>query len=344
MSLPDPQPVLELIEAFRRSKTMFAAVALGVFDALHEGPASAAELAARLSANADAMGRLLDGCAALGLVQKHRAVHQSAAVYQNDAVAETYLCAGSAHSLRGYVRYSDAALYGMWGHLEDAVREGTHRWHQSFGLEGPIFSAFFRSDEAMRDFLMGMHGFGMLTSPHVVGAFDLSRFRRLADLGGATGHLAIAACERYAELRAVVFDLPRATLLAREQVARSRAFERIEVVAGDFFEDELPEADLYYLGRILHDWTESKIERLLSRILERLMEGGALLIGEKLLEEDGVGPLAANMQSLNMLIVTEGRERSLSEYAGLLRRAGFGAVEARRTGVALDAILAVKGS
>jgi acetylserotonin N-methyltransferase len=337
MNLPNPQPVLDLIEAFRHSKTMFAAVSMGVFEALHDGPATAAELAAKLGADAGAMGRLLDGCAALGLVRKQ------AGVYRNDAVAETYLYAGSAHSLRGYVRYSDEALYGMWGHLDDAVREGTHRWKQSFGLEGPIFSAFFRSEEAMRDFLMGMHGFGMLTSPRVVGAFDLSRFRRLVDLGGATGHLAIAACERYAELRAVVFDLPRTTPLAQEQVAKSAAHQRIEVVAGDFFEDELPEADLYYVGRILHDWTEAKIERLLGRVFARLPEGGALLIGEKLLEEDGVGPLAASMQSLNMLIVTEGRERSLSEYAGLLRRVGFGAVEAQRTSAALDAILAAKG-
>jgi acetylserotonin N-methyltransferase len=337
MNLPNPQPVLDLIEAFRHSKTMFAAVSMGVFEALHEGPATAAELAARLSANADAMGRLLDGCAALGLVRKR------GAVYENDEVAETYLYAGSEHSLRGYVRYSDEALYPMWGHLEDAIREGTHRWTQSFGLEGPIFSAFFRTDKAMRDFLMGMHGFGMLTSAKVVDAFDLSGFGRLVDLGGATGHLAIAACERYAELRAVVFDLPRATTLAREQVAKSPAFERMEVVAGDFFEDELPEADLYYVGRILHDWTESNIERLLSRIFDRLPPGGALLIGEKLLEEDSVGPVAANMQSLNMLIVTEGRERSLSEYTRLLRRAGFHAVEGKRTGVALDAILAVKG-
>ena len=170
-NLPNPQPVLELIEAFRRSKTMFAAVSMGVFEALHEGPASAPELAARLGANADAMGRLLDGCAALGLVRKH------AGVYENDAVAETYLYAGSAHTLRGYVRYSDEALYPMWGHLDDAVREGTPRWGQSFGLDGPIFSAFFRTDDAMRDFLMGMHGFGMLTSPVLASAFDLSRFQ-----------------------------------------------------------------------------------------------------------------------------------------------------------------------
>lgn len=336
MNLPDPKPVLDLIEAFRHSKTMFAAVSMGVFDALQQGPSTAADLASRLSANVDAMGRLLDSCAALGLL------HKSESVYRNDAVAETYLCASSEHSLRGYVRYSDEALYKMWGHLEEAVREGTHRWAQGFGLAGPIFSAFFRDDEAMRDYLMGMHGFGMLTSPRIVSAFDLSGFRRLVDLGGATGHLAIAACERYPDLRGVVFDLPRVTALAREQVARSTPAGRIEVVAGDFFQDELPEADLYYVGRILHDWTDAKIELLLAKIFARLPQGGALLIGEKLLAEDGVGPLAANMQSLNMLIVTEGRERSLGEYSGLLRRAGFADVQGRRTGVALDAILAVK--
>ena len=205
MNLPNPQPVLELIEAFRRSKTMFAAVSMGVFDVLHEAPASAADLAARLGANAGC-----DGTAAGWLRRARTAAQARIGVYENDPVAETYLYSGSDHSLRGYVRYSDAALYEMWGHLEDAVREGTHRWTQSFGLEGPIFSAFFRTDEAMRDFLMGMHGFGMLTSAKLVSAFDLSRFRRLVDLGGATGHLAIAACERYAKLHAVVFDLPRA--------------------------------------------------------------------------------------------------------------------------------------
>ena len=152
MNLPNPQPVLELIEAFRRSKTMFAAVSMGVFDALHEAPASAAELAA---SSARTRTRWV-GC--WMAARRSDCCASSGGVYENDPVAETYLYVGSAHSLRGYVRYSDAALYGMWGHLEDAVREGTHRWTQSFGLEGPIFSAFFRTDEAMRDFLMGMHG------------------------------------------------------------------------------------------------------------------------------------------------------------------------------------------
>ncbi len=61
---PDPTVVLDLLEAFRRSKTMFAAVSLGVFDALALGSKSLDELATTLATNADALQRLLDALAA----------------------------------------------------------------------------------------------------------------------------------------------------------------------------------------------------------------------------------------------------------------------------------------
>jgi acetylserotonin N-methyltransferase len=231
----------------------------------------------------------------------------------------------------------------MWDHLDDAVREGTHRWEQAFDLSsGALFDRFFHTDDAMRTFLMGMHGFGTLSSPAVVRAFDLSPFRTFCDLGGATGHLVAAACETYPQLTGVVFDLPRVVAFAREQLTRSPAGGRIRCIAGDFFKDELPSADLYALGRILHDWTEEKIERLLTRIHAALPEGGAVLIAEKLMDDDHLGPTHAHMQSLSMLICTEGRERSLSEYTELFRRAGFREVQGVRTGQPVDAILVRK--
>jgi acetylserotonin N-methyltransferase len=164
----------------------------------------------------------------------------------------------------------------------------------------------------------------------------------MCDLGGATGHWVIAACERYGNLRGIVFDLPHALELAKKIVAESSAAPRIEIVGGDFFKDKLPEADLYSLGRIVHDWSEDKIKLLLKRIYDALPSGGALLIGEKIINEDRNGPRWAMMQSLNMLICTEGKERSASEYEALLREAGFKSFEVARTNVPLDGILAIK--
>ena len=333
---PDPAVILDLLEAFRRSKTMFAAVALGVFDALAAGPQPLDVLAAQLGANNDALERLLDACTTLGLLQR------SAAGYANSPAASAYLTHSSPRRLTGYINYSNDVMWKLWAHLEDAVREGTNRWQQAYGWDGPIFANFFRNEEAKREFLMGMHGFGLISSPHVVAAFDLSRFRRFVDLGGATGHLAIAACERYPKLRAIAFDLPEAVPLAQEVVAASTVADRIEIVAGDFFTDPLPAADLFALGRIVHDWSEEKILSLMRRIFNRLPPQGAILIAEKLLATDKSGPRWAQMQSLNMLTCTEGKERTLAEYKLLLAQAGFADVRGAVTDSPLDAILAVK--
>ncbi len=308
-----PAHILDLIEAFRRSKTMFAAVELGIFDGRR--PEDCRELT-----------RLLDACCALGLLTRE------GGVYRNTPVADEYLRSEAPRTLSGYIKYSNRALYPMWGNLEDAVREGTPRWKQTFSLDGPIFDSFFRDDAAKREFLLGMHGFGQISSPAVAQAFDLSSFHRLVDLGGASGHLAQAIHAHYPTIECVVFDLP---VVAEEFPG---------VIAGNFFTDPLPRADLYSLGRILHDWGEEKISLLLRRIFAALPNGGALLVAEKILEEDPPGPVPGQMQSLNMLICTEGRERTLSQYRALLDDAGFTGIEGRRTGTLLDVILAHKAA
>lgn len=334
---PDPSIVLDLMQAFRCSKAMFAAVSLGVFDALTAGSKPLLALAAELKVNADALERLLDACVGLQLLDR------DAQGYGNTPVAAVYLCKGSPQRLTGYVNFSNDIMWKLWTNLEDAIREGTHRWKQAFGTDGPIFANLFHSDEVRREFLMGMHGYGLISSPKVVAAFDLSKYRCLVDLGGATGHLAIAACERYPGMQGVVFDLDEALPLAREIVKASSVAGRIQIVGGDFFTDPLPAGDLYALGRILHDWTEAKILQLLGRIHRQLPAGGAVLIAEKLLDDDKRGPRWAHLQSLNMLAVTEGKERSIPEYAALLKQAGFIEVAGRRTSAPLDAVLAVKG-
>ncbi len=333
---PDPASVLEYIEAFRRSKTMFVAVRLGIFDQLADQAQSACELAVKLRLNASALERLLDACVALHLLE------HDGNNYANQPIASRYLVSASPDTLAGYIVYSDQSLYELWSRLGDAVREGSNRWTQTFGGRNALFDHYFRDEVSTASFLGGMHGFGQISSSKVVRAFDLANFRHLADLGGATGHLAIAACEAYPNLRATVVDLAPVVPFARKHIARSSASERIDTAVLDFFADPLPAADLYSLGRILHDWGADRIESLLAKIFAALPAQGALLIVEKLLDEDRSGPLPALMQDLNMLVCTDGKERTFSEYETLLRAAGFDQVSAKRTGALVDAVLAIK--
>lgn len=332
----DPRPVLEALNGFRHSMAMFAALELGVFERLARGPADAAALARGLALDPDAGGRLLDACVGMGLLAKREGV------YSNLPAASAYLVRSSPEALVGYIDYSSRVSYRMWADLPHAVRTGKNLWEKSYGLTGDIFAHFFRTEESKRDFLLGMHGMGLLSSPRVVEAFDLGRFKRLVDLGGATGHLATAACARWPGLRATVFDLPPVVAAAREFVSRTPVKDRVDLVAGDFFKDPLPPADLYALGRILHDWSPEKVRALLAKVAAALPPGGGLLIAERLLNEDKTGPLAGQLQSLNMLACTEGKERNAAEYRELLLEAGFADVQARETGSVVDAVLALK--
>ena len=105
---PDPGVVLDLIEAFRRSKAMFTAVSLGVFDALADGPQSPPDLAQQLQANPDALGRLLDACVGLRLLTR------AGDRYENTPAATAYLTTTSPLRLTGYITYSNDVLWKLW--------------------------------------------------------------------------------------------------------------------------------------------------------------------------------------------------------------------------------------
>ncbi len=150
---------------------MFAAVSLGVFDLLERAPGNLATIAAELHVESDPLERLLDTCVGLKLLRRN------GESYENELVASTYLCRSSKRALTGYILYSNDVLFQMWSHLEDAVREGTPRWKQTFGIEGGIFDHFFRTEEAKQTFVQGMHGLGRLELAQSCGGFrPLTRF------------------------------------------------------------------------------------------------------------------------------------------------------------------------
>jgi PAS domain S-box-containing protein len=236
-------------------------------------------------------------------------------------------------------------FWHLWGDLEYAIKQGTNRWLQTFDLQGDYWDHIFRTEEAKKDFLMGMHGYGQITSQKLVQAFDLSGYKMLVDLGGGTGHVAIEACKKYPHLKAKVFELEKVVPLTNEIIAAIEDDDirkRIQVVAGNFFTGEIPKADVYCLARTIHDWPEKSIKRLLKKIFERLPPGGALIIAEKLLNADRSGPNWAQMQNLNMLVLAEGKERTFAQYEALLKDAGFDDVEKWVPDSPLDFIRAVK--
>ena len=72
------------------------------------------------------------------------------------------------------------------------------------------------------------------------------------------------------------FDLPEVAPIFEEYVARVGVADRLNFVAGDFFKQDLPKADVVLMGHILHDWDLPTKKMLIKKAFDAVPSGGAL--------------------------------------------------------------------
>ncbi|KAG9465954.1 hypothetical protein GDO78_017469 [Eleutherodactylus coqui] len=320
---------------------MFTACELGVFDLLHEieEPASAATIATRLNTSVDGMERLLNACVGLKLLKVD--LKNNEGYYSNTDVSAVYLVKSSPRSLYHMMMLSNRTIYTLWHYLTQAVREGKSQYERAFGTSSKeIFETIYRSEEDMVAFVQAMDSIWNICGRDVLQAFDLSGFRTVCDIGGCAGGLTKQFLSTYNGSSVTIMDLPQVVQTAKKYIVTED--EQIHFLEGDFFNDPIPEADLFIVARIIHDWTEEKCLKLLRKMYQSCKTGGAVLLVEALLNEDRSGPVSSLLFSLNMLVQTEGKERTPSEYTKLLTDSGFRDIEVKATGKIYDAILGRK--
>jgi len=323
--IPTPPPgfgqLMELAWAFRTSKAFLVACDLGVFNHL-SFPATAEDLAARLQVNPRALGLLLHGLAALGLVIKE------GEAFRNAPVAEEYLVSGR-DNYRGAIFKHLHHTWPAWSDLGPVVVTGGPRDTDPGGWVDSHDEA---REEEIRDFIGGMHAIARDTLPAVLEQLDLSGATRLLDLGGGPATYAIGFVQSRPGLQATVFDLPLPITIAQQNIRSQGLVDRISIVTGNFLTDDLGrDYDFIWISQILHALDESQCRLLLRKAAAALTPGGRLAVHEFFLNDDGYTPPTAAFFGLHMLAVTPGgRAYKHAEVATWMEEVGVPAPEFRR--------------
>ena len=91
------------------------------------------------------------------------------------------------------------------------------------------------------------------------------------------GTLAYALCQFNPKMKITVCDLEPAVSLAhyfRPSVEACPNQANVSFAVGDFFKPEtIPKAKLYVLSHVLHDWSEDKVDLILSNVYKCLPSG-----------------------------------------------------------------------
>jgi precorrin-6B methylase 2 len=318
---PTPDHILQIGTGFWASKTLLSAVELDLFTVLGTRPLTADEIGARLGLHARSAVDFLDSLVSLGLLARHGDGAQ--ARYANTTDTAAFLDRGSPAYLGGILEMLNSRLYGFWGSLTEALTTGQPQ-NEMKTLGGDFFGALYADEQRLEGFLRAMQGIQMGNFVALLDRIDLSSADTLCDVGGASGVLCALAAQRYPQLRAVTFDLPPVIPIAERTLAAMNVDQRVTPVAGDFFVDDLPRADVVVMGNILHDWDNDQKQTLIGKAYASLADGGRLIAIENLIDDARRENTFGLLMSLNMLIETSGgSDYTGAQFDAWCRAAGF---------------------
>ena len=192
-------------------------------------------------------------------------------------------------------------LFGFWNGLGTALKTGRPQNETSHGGK-PIFEELYANQASLGTFLEAMTGFQAANFTVLAEKFDFTNYQTVGDVGGALALLSRIVAARHPHLKFTSFDLPPVVPLAQKQIEAAGMAERITAVAGDFFTDDLPKADVITMGNVLHDWNLEKKKVLIKKAYDALPPGGAFIAIENVIDDARRENVFGLLMSLNMLI------------------------------------------
>jgi hypothetical protein len=310
--VPESALMVQMLAGFQLSQALYVVAKLGLSTALADGPRTIEQLVAATGAKADVLRRLIRALAPLGIFRT-----------DGERVESTPLGLTLAEGQPGSVR--DIALFWMETHYApfgEFLYTATTGENAATHYYGKPFMDWIAGDPALAG--IQTRAMASITDGLLTGLFDnysLPEGDLVADIGGANGSVICQFLDRDPDRRGIVFDRTEIVPSARQVLADHGLTGRVDVVSGDFFES-VPEADVYILSHIIHDWDDESCLRILRTVKNAAPPGAHLVIIESVIPP-GDTPHPAKLIDLTMLAMATGRERTAAEYEKLLAAAGF---------------------
>ncbi|MGR3321244.1 MAG: methyltransferase [Pseudooceanicola sp.] len=312
--------ISDIAFGFMGSKALFAALEMGVFTALSDGPMDAEALAARIDVHPDRLTTLLTALAGLGLV----AVEDGR--FSNSPAAEAFLVKGAKYDFGDYIRLQvGKQMYPLLDQIEDVLMGDVP--------EDAVtsYKDWFSDPEEARLYSESQHAGSIGPARQLAKALDIDGPARMLDVGGGTGAFAITLAKAFPELTVQIVEFPNVAALGRKYVEKAGLSDRISYADGDALDKGWPGGqDLVLMSYLFSGVPGDAHGDLIADAMKALKPGGRILIHDFVVDGDRAGPkLAALWQLQHTAFTPEARSLDDAWLAEALTGAGFTDVSVR---------------
>ena len=285
--------------AFWPAKVLLSAVKAGVFTELGGGPKTGAELEKALGFHSRATADFLDTLVALKFLERDG--EGETATYRNSEESAAFLDRNGPQFMGGFLEMANDRLYPYWGDLIEALKTGKPQ-NEIKHTGKAVFEELYSKPERLEQFMDAMAGISVGNFLALAEKVDLSNYKTLTDVGGATGLLSMCVANKNPQIKCTTTDLPPATEIAKRKIEAAGLSDRVSAQPIDFFKDPIPPADVVTMGMILHDWNLENKMMLIRKAYDALPDGGAFIVVETIIDDARRENAFGLMMSLNMLV------------------------------------------
>jgi len=293
----------------QRGRLLLTGAELDIFTMLTPSPLSAEEVTERLRGNLRAVTILLDVLTAMDFLIKKDGR------YQTEQSAARLLSSQEPNSLLPMIKHG-AHLWRTWSRLTDIVSDVDNKDKKDIPERG---------EDDLKAFIGAMHLGALRFAPEVVTSVDAGQAKFLIDVGGGSGSYTLTFLEACPDMKATLFDLPPVIEMARERMEEAGMTDRVNLIPGDFYKDELPPGhDLALISAIIHQNSPEQNQDLYDKVFRSLDSGGRIVIRDHVMESDRTRPVDGAIFAVNMLVNTSGGGTwTYDEINQGLTKAGF---------------------
>jgi hypothetical protein len=244
--------------------------------------------------------------------------------YRNTAPASHYLVEGRPAYLGGFTELAGGVQWDSWGRFTRALRTGEHQDDSPMDDGTEMFRTHAGEDpDRILRIMTAMDSHSTRAAAELAARVNWDEHKTFADLGGARGNLAARLAEAVPHVTGVCLDRPPAEPFFADHVGALGMLDRVRFVGGDFFADDLPEADVYVYGHVLNNWDPQTRRLLVERAYDALPPGGLLLVYDRMIDDDRPDLFVLSLSLTFMLTSPGGSEYRVQECQAWMRDAGF---------------------
>jgi hypothetical protein len=331
MTISDPSAELtRLINGYQISQALHVAALLGVADHLKDGPKSADVVARACDAHPRSLYRLMRALAAVGVF------HENDDMEFSLTPVGFCLTSDAVETRRNWARFiGRPGAWHAWGNLLHSIKSGEDAYQVTHGMDSWSYRRQNPEEQAIFD--SAMTGNSLSQARAVLEAYDFKAFGRIVDIGGGQGLLLREILLACPASRGVLFDQPQ--VVASTTLMTTPGLEnRVETLAGSFF-DAIPSGgDAYVMKFILHDWDDDKAIDILRACSRAMSSTATLVVIERVIGPPNEIP-EGKFSDLNMLVSHGALERTHEEFDDLFAKGGFRLVQVIPTRSPLSVIV-----